>query len=100
VDVVRVEWPSGIVQELTNVAPKQFLTVKEPSKLGAAFQSQSGELLLTLTGGKGLVYSLESSTDLVTWASLVLLTNQTGTVIWTNLPPASDPAVFFRANEL
>ena len=26
VDVVRIEWPSGIVQELTNVTPKQFLT--------------------------------------------------------------------------
>jgi hypothetical protein len=29
-DVVRIEWPSGIVQELHNVAPRQFLTVIEP----------------------------------------------------------------------
>jgi hypothetical protein len=31
VDCVRIEWPSGIVQELFNLAPKQFLTVIEPS---------------------------------------------------------------------
>ena len=31
VDCVRIEWPSGIVQELFNLAPKQILTVVEPS---------------------------------------------------------------------
>jgi hypothetical protein len=31
VDVVRIEWPSGIVQELHSVAVKQFLTVIEPT---------------------------------------------------------------------
>jgi hypothetical protein len=30
VDTVRVEWPSGAVQELHDVAPKQFLTLTEP----------------------------------------------------------------------
>jgi len=29
VDLVRIEWPSGIVQTMTNVAVKQFLTVVE-----------------------------------------------------------------------
>jgi hypothetical protein len=29
VDTVRVEWPSGIVQELRDVAPRQFLTITE-----------------------------------------------------------------------
>ena len=29
IDTVRVEWPSGIVQELHNVAPRQFLTITE-----------------------------------------------------------------------
>lgn len=28
-DLVRIEWPSGIVQELSNVAAKQFVTVTE-----------------------------------------------------------------------
>src|SRR3989442_7473136 len=30
VDIVRIEWPSGIVQETNKVAAKQFLTVTEP----------------------------------------------------------------------
>jgi len=29
IDTVRVEWPSGIVQELHHVAPRQFLTITE-----------------------------------------------------------------------
>jgi len=29
-DVVRIEWPSGIVQELHDMAPRQFLVVLEP----------------------------------------------------------------------
>ncbi len=31
VDIIRIEWPSGIVQELANVAVNQFLTVTEGS---------------------------------------------------------------------
>lgn len=30
VDTVRVEWPSGRLQELHDVAPRQFLTITEP----------------------------------------------------------------------
>src|SRR3989442_12695613 len=30
VDIVRIEWPSGIMQEMNKVAAKQFLTVTEP----------------------------------------------------------------------
>jgi hypothetical protein len=30
VDLVRIEWPSGVLQTLTNVAPRQFLTITEP----------------------------------------------------------------------
>jgi hypothetical protein len=98
-DVVHIEWPSGIVQEFSNVAARQFLTVKEPSRLGASFQSQSGEFLLTLTGGKGLVYSLESSGDLGSWNSIADLTNQTGTVMWTNQVLGLDQSMFYRARE-
>lgn len=31
VDCLRIEWPSGMVQELSNLAPKQFLKVVEPT---------------------------------------------------------------------
>jgi hypothetical protein len=33
VDVLRIEWPSGIVQEIHDVAVRQTLTVTEPAKL-------------------------------------------------------------------
>jgi hypothetical protein len=29
IDTIRVEWPSGIVQELHDIAPRQFLTITE-----------------------------------------------------------------------
>jgi hypothetical protein len=32
-EVVRIEWPSGIVQELSNVEANQILTVTEPARL-------------------------------------------------------------------
>ncbi|HWD20618.1 MAG TPA: FG-GAP-like repeat-containing protein [Verrucomicrobiae bacterium] len=98
-EVVRVEWPSGIVQEFTNVAAKQFLTIKEPAQLSAAMPS-ANELHLTIAGGKGLPYALEVSTNLADWNSLVTLTNQTGRVVWTNQIPADDAMRYFRAREL
>lgn len=32
-EIVRIEWPSGVVQELTDVAANQILTVMEPPRL-------------------------------------------------------------------
>jgi hypothetical protein len=32
---VRVEWPSGIIQELSNISPRQFLEITEPPRLKA-----------------------------------------------------------------
>jgi hypothetical protein len=31
IDTVRIEWPSGIAQELYNLAPRQSLTITEPA---------------------------------------------------------------------
>jgi enediyne biosynthesis protein E4 len=98
-DIVRVEWPSGIVQELRDIASRQFLTLKEPSRLKADVSADGSELHLTVAGGKGLLYSLESSTDLANWNFITTLTNQTGMVIWTNQPSHSTPALFFRSKE-
>jgi hypothetical protein len=99
VDVVRVEWPSGIVQELTNVAPRQFLTIKEPSRLQANISPDGSEFYLSIIGWNGLVYSLESSTNLASWNFVTTLTNQTGNIIWTNQPSVQNQAVYFRISE-
>ncbi len=98
--VVRVEWPSGITQEFTNVVARQFLTVKEPSRLKAEMPSAGSSPRLTLTGGQGLAYQLEISNDLSTWTPVATGTNQTGALLWTNLPPAQSSSVTFRAKEL
>ncbi|HWD18240.1 MAG TPA: CRTAC1 family protein [Verrucomicrobiae bacterium] len=97
-DVIRLEWPSGAVQEFHNVAARQFLVVKEPAKLSADADPSSRELHVTVRGGRGVAYSLETSSDLAAWQSAALVTNSTGLVIWTN-PISSQPSAFFRARE-
>ena len=94
VDVLRIEWTSGIVQELTNVAVQQYLTVTEPSKLE---MPQPGELQLQCW--KGMTYTIEGSSDLATWTSLISLTNLnlTGGLQWTDPGAATQSARFYRA---
>jgi hypothetical protein len=57
VDIVRIEWPSGNVQELTNVAIDRILTVVEPPRLRV---EASGQLSWPVTA-EG--YRLESTTS-------------------------------------
>jgi hypothetical protein len=97
-DIIQIEWPSGIVQQLTNVASKQFLTVREPSKLSALYASSVNELYLSVAGGRGLVYSIEGSLDFINWTPIGFVTNQTGTITWTNQAILGPPK-FFRAVE-
>jgi hypothetical protein len=71
VDVLRIEWPSGIVQELTNLVPKQFLTITEQQKgvtqapSLAESRLADGTVQLSLTGQTNLLYAIEASTNLV-----------------------------------
>jgi len=92
---VRIEWPSGIVQTLTNVAAKQLLTVTEPPLLQAGLTN--GSLRLLLTGSIGLAYEVESSTNLVEWTSLGTITNTTRTMQFVDSVAANQPQRFYRA---
>ena len=96
VDVLRIEWPSGMVQELHDVAVRQFLTVTEPTRLAMA---QPGQLHIQCW--KGMTYRLESSPDLATWTPLATVTNSnvTGGVQWTDPSGPSPRACFYRAVE-
>ncbi len=97
-DVIRIEWPSGIVQTLTDVAARQFLEVKEPSLLLPAGAKPS-EGALILRGGKGLSYQIQTSADLRNWENATILTNLSGTVQF-QAPGSSDlPGKFVRALE-
>jgi hypothetical protein len=52
-DTLRIEWPSGIVQELHNVSTKQFLTVTEPAKLEPHEFRANGLVELKVKSWKG-----------------------------------------------
>ena len=81
IDTVRIEWPSGTVQELHNIASKQFLTVTEPARLQGSVSD--GQYRLVLNGGVGFTYEVQTSINLVDWTSLtnVVTTNMTMPVI-------------------
>lgn len=61
VDVVRIEWPSGNVQELTYVTPDQLLTVKEVVGIAPDRPSASlnGAVLLRSTTGSNHQWRFE-----------------------------------------
>jgi hypothetical protein len=108
VDTVRVEWPSGIVQELHDVTPRQFLTVTEPSCANADHgrdllpashprltlaqvntDTTAGNDRLTLAGEFALPPAASFSTfDGVADGALVVLRSHTGDLrLDAHLPP-------------
>ncbi len=100
---LRIEWPSGIVQELANVAAKQMLTITEhqagtitPPTLTAAWPSP-GVVQLTVTGPPNLLYVFEGSTNLVQWTKLAVRTNVTGSVDYTDPKAGTHAQRYYRA---
>ena len=101
-DVVRIEWPSGTVQEMQNVAADEFLTVTEPGgepQLAAA--RVNGQMQLTLTGKQGSRYEIQTSTNLTNWNSplnvTVTPTNPSGTMTFPAPGSPGDPLRFYRS---
>jgi hypothetical protein len=97
-DLVRIEWPSGTVQELQNVASGQFHTVTETPLLTST--RVNGEMQLTLTGRQGSHYEIGTSTDLITWNwdidDMVTVTNADGTVTFPAPGTSGDMRRFYR----
>ncbi|MBI3417025.1 MAG: VCBS repeat-containing protein [Verrucomicrobia bacterium] len=93
-NIVRIEWPSGIVQELTNVPVKQLLTVTEPARLN---MTRPGEL--RIQSWKGQRFQIESSTDLKQWTPLTTATNETGALIFTDPTSGSADKRFYRTHD-
>lgn len=63
VEKIRVEWPSGIVQEIDGAAVNQVLKIEEPFRLRI---SGGAEGLTVISDGRGDAV-LESSNDLKGW---------------------------------
>jgi hypothetical protein len=53
---------------------------------------------LRISGPAGYVYDLQTSSDLMVWSSLTLLTNKTGAVFFSDSAPQESPR-FYRAVE-
>ncbi|MBI2947529.1 MAG: CRTAC1 family protein, partial [Verrucomicrobia bacterium] len=69
-ETIRVEWPSGTVQEFHNVPAKQILTITEPPKLVAEGFSRIGDRVgfqFHLIGAVGRRYRVEISSNLRDW---------------------------------
>ncbi len=105
VDLVRIEWPSGIVQILTNVAPRQILNVVEhqargaqPPVLSAVTRPPNGAVTFSASGDAGRVFLLEASTNLVNWMKLGVTSNGTGSVSFTDTNAAKHVSRFYRAS--
>jgi hypothetical protein len=95
VDLVRIEWPSGVVQTLTNLLTRQYLTVVEHENPGPTdvritniARSAPGTVDLQTSGDPGLRYLFEASTNLIHWNWLGARTNFNGTAEF--LDPKAD----------
>jgi hypothetical protein len=67
VETLRIEWPSGTVQELTNVTPRQILKITEPPRLAVQIGAQRDSIRLQISSWPGFNLSVEQSADLTTW---------------------------------
>lgn len=76
VQTLRIEWPSGTVQEFHGLNPRQVITITEPPHLRVS-RDGNGEKLL-LFGGRGREYSIERSTDLTDWLPIGRVTVPNG----------------------
>jgi hypothetical protein len=93
VTTLRIEWPSGIVQELANIAANQILTITEPAPLVPL-----GFREFQIRCWKGMRFEVEKSHNLQTWDSLGTVSNLTGTLVFqdTQSPPET-VCCFYRA---
>jgi len=91
VEVLRIEWPSGIVQELRDVPAKQTLTVTEPVRLRATGLGQ-----LQFKSWESQAFTIKASADLTAWNAIATVTNVTGTVEFTDPGAALVSTRFYR----
>jgi hypothetical protein len=102
VDLVRIEWPSALIQELQDVAANQSLKITEhqegvtnaPSLTASC--SEDGGIQLTLTGQTNLLYVFEASSNLAQWTKVAVRTNVTGAVDFKDRFATNYPQRFYR----
>ena len=73
---VRVEWPSGAMQELADVAVDQILTLWEPPALAATVHPD-GACVLSVRAEPNRGWQIQASGDLLEWQTLTTMTSAT-----------------------
>jgi hypothetical protein len=105
VDTLRIEWPSGIVQELKDVAVDQHLQVvesqglilPEPLSIQTFELDATGVFHATVNCSvNGAVCVLESSSDLERWTKVRVGTSSGSTVELTDAFAGDSPGKFYR----
>jgi hypothetical protein len=91
VDLLRVEWPSGIVQEFHDLSVNRSLTLTEPARLQV-----TGPGAFRVQSWKGMVFEVQASADLKQWSPVTTVTNLTGTLEFTDPDAAKQSQHFFR----
>jgi hypothetical protein len=92
VDTLRIEWPSGIVQELHQVAPRQILTMTEPAKLEVRGIGQ-----FRICSWLRMAFEVQRSTDLLDWQPVATVTNLVSPLEFTDPDAPQHTARFYRA---
>ncbi|HAB15802.1 MAG TPA: CRTAC1 family protein [Verrucomicrobiota bacterium] len=96
VETLRIEWPSGAVQEFQNVSADQSLTMVEPPRLQALGRSPGG-FRIELVGAVGFSYSVETSEDLLAWLPWTTVTNSSRTMTLFDRREGTSTAYYYRA---
>lgn len=97
VETLRVEWPSGTIQEFHNIPSNRYSTLTEPARW---IPSKSGPApQFTLQGGRAREYEIQVSTDLTAWSylSTLAITNVNGTANISDPSASSSSRRFYRA---
>lgn len=100
VDTLRIEWPSGIVQELTDVDVNQQLEVVEsqgvPMLEPLVIQNCNPRSTTVSCPVDGVRCVLETSVDLEHWSKLQVRTSAAGTVKFSYVDTSRAPTRFYR----
>ncbi|MHC1765805.1 MAG: FG-GAP-like repeat-containing protein [Verrucomicrobiia bacterium] len=94
-DIVRIEWPSGQVQELMDIAANQLLTVWEPPMIRADV-GVGGACHLTVLAQPDRCWHIESSTDLKVWHELSQVTSPSAKFEYTDVTSPHPACCFYR----
>lgn len=96
-EIVRIEWPSGLVQEIRNVPANQILDVIEPVRLASAVGRREGQVTLKVEAWPGFAFDVERSADLKSWTPVSTATSANGLLTF-NQPAEGSSAQFFRVS--